>query len=112
MIYKFKSRAAADVIMLKPNARRLLHILDKVNIDDPEDSDGIIMEDQISAALIALQFAIDAEDAALKEAQAKAKAQGQPAPHAPEVSLRQRAYPLIEMLKRSAKEHCDVIWTV
>jgi hypothetical protein len=26
--------------------------------------------------------------------------------------LRQRAHPLIEMLKRSAKEHGDVIWTV
>jgi hypothetical protein len=111
MIYKFKSRAAADVIMLKPNARQLLHILDKVNIDDPEDSDGIIMVDQISAALIALQFAIDAEDAALKEAQAQAKAQGASTPHTG-LSLRQRAYPIVEMLKRSAKEHCDVIWTV
>lgn len=112
MIYKFKSRAAADVIMLKPNARQLLHILDKVNIDDPEDSDGIIMEDQISAALTALQFAIDAEEAALKEAQAQAKAQGSTPPHAAGVTLRQRAYPIMEMLKRSAKEHCDVIWTV
>jgi hypothetical protein len=111
MIYKFQSRAAADVIMLKPNARQLLHILDKVNIDDPEDSDGIIMVDQISAALTALQFAIDAEEAALKEAQAQAKAQGTSAPH-PGVTLRQRAHPLIEMLKRSAKEHGDVIWTV
>jgi hypothetical protein len=111
MIYKFKSRAAADVIMLKPNARQLLHILDKVNINDPDDSDGIIMVDQISAALTALQFAIDAEEAALKEAQAQAKAQGASPPHTV-VSLRQRAYPIIEMLKRSAKEHCDVIWTV
>ena len=111
MIYKFKSRAAADVIMLKPNARQLLHILDKVNINDPDDSDGIIMVDQISAALTALQFAIDAEEAALKEAQAQAKAQGASAPHTT-VTLRQRAYPIIEMLKRSAKEHCDVIWTV
>ena len=112
MIYKFKSRATADVIMLKPKARQLLHILDKVNIDDPEDSEGIIMEDQISAALTALQFAIDAEETALKEAQALAKAQGLTLPQAPGVSLRQCAYPIMDMLKRSAKEHCDVIWTV
>ena len=29
MLYKFKSRATADLILLEPQARRLLHIIGK-----------------------------------------------------------------------------------
>jgi hypothetical protein len=30
----------------------------------------------------------------------------------PAVSLRQRAYPLVDLLERSARKGCDVMWTV
>lgn len=36
---------------------------------------------------------------------------GEPAPE-PKVSLRQRAWPLIELLERAAKKRCDVLWAV
>jgi hypothetical protein len=98
--------------MLKPNARQLLHIIDKIDINDPEDSAGIIMANQISAALTALQFAIDAEEASFKKAQALDKSQNTSSSNTVSVTLQQRAYPIIEMLKRSQREGHDVTWEI
>ena len=40
MLYKFKTRAAADLILLEPHAHRLLHIIGK----DPEPQGIITLE--------------------------------------------------------------------
>ena len=112
MIYKFKSKSCSDVVMLKPHARRLLHILEKMDINDPEDSAGIILKDQIGVALAALQFAIDAEEASLKSIKNQVKDQDDLMQVAAPISLKQRAYPIIEMLKRSQRQGHDVIWEV
>ena len=115
MLYKFKSRATADLIMLEPNGRQLLKIVGK-----GEEPHGIITAAQIPAAIQALQAAVAAEEAAERE-----QAQQQDAPAAQEgeepqdgpgqgggeaVRLRQRAAPFIDMLKRSAAEDKDVTW--
>lgn len=115
MLYKFKSRATADLIMLEPNGRQLLQIVGK-----GEEPHGIITAAQIPAAIQALQAAVAAEEAAEREQQA----QQQDAPAAQDgeepqdgpgqggevVRLRQRAAPFIDMLKRSAAEDKDVTW--
>lgn len=50
----------------------------------------------------------------LKQAVAQAREAPAPGPREPEdevpVSVRQRAFPLIELLERCAKKGCDVIW--
>lgn len=104
MLYKFKSRATADVIMLEPNGRQLVQIMGK----DPGPS-GIVTVAQIPTAIAAIEAAIAAEDHAL--AQAEEEHEGDGINHRPEpVHLRQRAAPLLDMLRRSAAAERDVTW--
>jgi hypothetical protein len=63
MLFKFKSKVAGDLIMLEPNGRRVLEIIGK----DPSQA-GIILPAQMSAALSALEKAIQAEDEAIEKA--------------------------------------------
>ena len=107
MLYKFKSRVTGDVIMLEPNGRRLLEIIGK----DPG-APGIIEAADAPAAIHALEAAIVREEAEQKAAVDEAAAQGEPAPHFEGISLRQRAVPLIDMLRRSEKAGQEVVWGV
>ena len=104
MIYKFKSKAAGDVIMLGPNGDQALRIIGK-----PPAATGILEAAAMPAAMAALEQAIAAEEAARSEAPA-AEPKTQPA--ADRISLRQRAWPLVEMMKRSHKEGADIVWGV
>ena len=114
MLYKFKSRATADVIMLQANGRQLLHIMGK----DADAAHGIITVAQIPAAIAALQAAVLAEEqaqqAARETARAEAEAAGLATPSAQDepqhISLRQRTAPLLDMLRRSAEQDADVTW--
>ena len=57
MLYKFKSKAAGDLIMLEPNGRRVLEVIGK----DPGPK-GIILPEQMPAAVAALEEAIRKEE--------------------------------------------------
>ena len=108
MLFKFKSRATADLIMLEPNGRRVLEIIGK----NPDDAHGIVTAEQIPAAIAALEAAVRADDAARTapaddEEGADDEGQGT---QRDLVSLRQRAAPFIDMLRRSAAEAHDVVW--
>ena len=113
MLYKFKSKAAGDLIMLEPAGRRVLEILGK-----DAGPQGIITVAQIPAALAALEAAIAAEEAAGKRSPVaederseagdrQADAAGQDG-----MSLRRRSKPFMDMLRRSLKEEADVVWGV
>ncbi len=58
MLYKFKSQAAADVIMLKASAEELLKIIGK-----PASPTGIVTVDQAPAAIAALKAEIERREA-------------------------------------------------
>ena len=108
MIYKFKSKAAGDVIMTGPNGDQLLRVLGR----DPSPK-GIVLPDDMPAAMQRLQKAIDDEEAARAQAEAEAKAAGQStAPRDGFVSLRQRAWPFMEMLRRSHSAGKEIVWGV
>jgi hypothetical protein len=107
MLYKFKSKAAGDLIMLEPNGRRVLQIIGK----DPGPK-GIILPEEMPAAVNALDAAIAKEEAEQKAAIEEAKAKGEVPPKFDAVSLRQRAVPFIDMLKRCAKEDKEIVWGV
>ena len=111
MLYKFKSKAAGDVIMLQANGKRVLDIIGRANGRDYEAS-GILQPAQMKDAIAALNAAIDEEEAAQKAAVAQAVADGKKAPPLEAVSLRQRAHPLMEMLKRCEKEKAEIVWGV
>jgi len=66
-----------------------------------------ILAQDIPAALARLKTAVAAEP----EPAPAAPEQGiNPPESEPKVSLRQRAYPLIELLARAEKRGCDVMW--
>ena len=111
MLYKFKSKAAGDVIMLEPNGRRVLHIMGKAFSGAP-DPTGIITPEQIPGPIAALEAAIAQEEAEQREAIAQAKARGEVPPSFDAVSLRKRAWPLVEMLKRCHTHDAAVTWGV
>ncbi|GHC87562.1 hypothetical protein GCM10007320_33970 [Pseudorhodoferax aquiterrae] len=108
MLFKFKSKATGDLIMLEPNGRRVLQLIGK----EPGPS-GIIQPEQMAQAVAALEKAIAEEEAAQKAAEDEARAKGEQPKLKPEVvSLRQRAVPFIEMLRRAQAAGKDVVWGV
>ena len=107
MLYTFKSPAAANLIMLQPNGARLLQIIGK----DPGPK-GIMLPEQMPAAIAALEAAMAAEDAAQQDAAAAARTAGEAVPQPRDVSLRQRAKPLIDMLRRCHKAGENIVWGV
>jgi hypothetical protein len=107
MLYKFKSKAAGDLIMLQPNGRRVLEIIGK----DPGPK-GIILPEEMPGAIRALEDAIAKEEAEHQAAIDEAKANGEVPPKFDAVSLRQRAVPFIDMLRRCEKEKKEIVWGV
>jgi hypothetical protein len=108
MLYKFKSPAAADLIMLEPHGRRVLQIIGK-----PVDAkQGILQPIDMPAAAAALEAAIVREEEQRKAAEAEAVARGEELPAQESVSLRQRATPFIEMLRRCQAADKEIVWGV
>ncbi len=111
MLYKFKSKATGDLIMLQPNGQRVLEIIGKHSTAEPSVK-GILLPEQMPQALSALQAAIEQEDLHRKEAIAKAKAQNLPAPQFGAIGLRQRALPFMDMVRECMKAEEAIVWGV
>jgi CheY-like chemotaxis protein len=101
MIYKFKSKAAGDVIMLGANGDRVLELIGKDRTPQ-----GIIEPQQRAPAIAALTAAVAADDAARAAPDQADAAAGKPEG----ISLRQRAWPLVEMMKRALAENEPIVW--
>ena len=109
MIYKFKSPAAGDVIMLGPTGDRVLGLIGKAAAPQ-----GIIEPADMPAAMSALQAAIEADEAARSApagSSTGAEAE-EPAGRPEAISLRQRAWPLVELMKRSHAAGKPIVWGV
>ena len=107
MLYKFKSKATGDLIMLEPQGQQILKILGKT--PGPK---GILEPAEMPAAIAALQAAVQREEAAREQAIAEAQAKGEATPRAEGIALRQRVVPFIDMLRRAHAEEADVVWGV
>lgn len=97
MIYKFKSAATGDLIMLGAHGDQLLRLLGR----EPA-SRGIIEVADMPAASAALLAAITQDETPPEDDEA-----AQPA-----VGLRQRLWPMIEMLRRAHEADAAVVWGV
>lgn len=102
MIYKFKSKATGDLIMLGPHGDQVLRLMGR----EPA-TQGILEPEAMAAALAALQAAVDAEAAA---AAADDPDHDLDRPRA--VALRQRVWPMVEMLRRAKAAGAAVVWGV
>ena len=103
MLYKFKSKATADLIMLEPNGKQILRIIGK----EPAIK-GIVEVAEMPQCIEALRRAVELEEDAKDSEDIKNTKSA--AAHDRPVSLRQRAAPFIEMLQRAHKAGKDVVW--
>ena len=94
MLYKFKSKATGDLIMLEPDAKRLLKIMGR-----EDQQKGIFLVDQLPEAMAKLQSAIDEDEA-------------QDGKDTKQISLRNRSQRMLKMLKLSLQKSADVVWGV
>lgn len=106
-LYRFKSRETGDLVMLQPNGKRILEILGK----DPS-GPGIILPDQMAAAVKALRDAVATEEAEYKRLKAEAEAHGEVPPEFDAVTLRLRSTPFIDMLQRCEQAKVEIVWGV
>lgn len=111
MLYKFKSKVTGDVIMLQPNGAQLLEIIGKRQTCEPA-TQGILLPGQMTQALADLQAAIDQEDAERRDAIAHASKENLPPPRLAAIALRQRALPLMEMMRACQKADQPIVWGV
>ncbi len=95
MLYRFKSAAAADLIMLREHGDALLGLIGK-----PVAAQGIVTVQELPSAIGALDTAMGGGDPE------------SPARDADEIPLRRRAWPLMEMLRSARAAAVPVVWGV
>lgn len=114
MLYRFKSRATADVVMVQPEGDRVLAALGR----EPS-AQGVFTVEQMPAAIARLEAAIQAEkqrpaappaggaapDAAGDTPSAEASADEG-------VDLGRRAWPLLQALREAHAAGVDLVWGV
>ena len=115
MLITFKSKAAADIVMYKEHAQRILELLDK-DIDR-----GIIVHTDSQVAIATIESAIansrshSVSELVQHDINEHANSHGD---HDHEhvrlenVSFANRAYPFLEMLRAANHQGCDVVWGV
>ncbi len=109
-MYKFKSPAAGDLIMLEPNGRQMVTILGRS--DAASQTKGILLPEHMPQAIAALETAVQADEDHKAQRVKEALAKGEAPPHFEGISLRQRALPFIEMIKRCHKAEKEIVWGV
>lgn len=105
MLVTFSSKAGADVLMLSQHAQPLLKIIGK--LDGPElETRGVWMPEQLGHAIAQLEAAIAQE----KTANAEEDPDEPLHPLAQPVSLRQRSFTLLDLLRRAQQKNVPVLW--
>jgi Domain of unknown function (DUF1840) len=108
MLYKFKSKATGDLIMLGPNGDALLRVLGR----EPS-LQGIIEPQSMPAAVAAIEHAVAEDEALRRAARPDGAAEGdEPTDPARAVPLRQRLWPMVEMLRRAHAAREPIVWGV
>ena len=100
MLVTFSSPAYANITMFGDVALHLLKLMGRSNAVP-----GALLAEDIPAALQQLEIAVKADRHSPEPEQSTVDMDEETA-----VSLSQRALPLIELLKASAEEECNVMW--
>ncbi len=103
-MYRFKSKADGDLIMMAPVGDQILRIVGR----QPAPR-GIIEVATLPQAIAALEQAIAAAERAREDRGAD---DDEDVGGATAVGLRQRAWPMLEMMRRSLAERVDIVWGV
>jgi hypothetical protein len=108
MLYKFKSKAAGDVIMLGPNGDQVMRLVGRAPA-----AKGIFEVDHMPAIVAALEKAVADDESARQEASRDHADDGAARPQEGKgdgVTLRQRVWPLVEMLRRAHAAREPITW--
>jgi cyclopropane-fatty-acyl-phospholipid synthase len=106
MLYKFKSKATGDLIMLEPQGKQILKLIGK----EPG-AKGIILPEEMMAAIDALHQAVAEEELAHQAADEQSDSpKNMNGPRT--ISLKQRVVPFVDMLRRAHAEDKEVVWGV
>jgi len=104
----FRSKAAAEIIMLGDTARRLLESMGRCDAQGQAPERGVLRGPAVAEAIAALEAAVALEDAREGPRDPFAD-EGVPAHRRP-VRLAQRAFPLLAMLRAAQARGADVTW--
>ena len=113
MLYEFKSRATGTVVMTGPVAEQVLAIVGKA--PGPQ---GIFTVEQMGPAIAALQAAVERERTERTEREsdprdaARHRDDEDEADRTPSISLAQRAWPLMDMLRAARAVDQVVTWGI
>jgi len=107
MLVTFSSKAGADILMLAQHAKPLLTIIGK-NDDKDLLTRGVLMPEQLKEAIMLLEQAIAAEPRQTHEDEQDSDLP-KDALTMP-VGLRQRSFPLLDLLKRAQSQQVLVMW--
>ncbi|MFP6562554.1 DUF1840 domain-containing protein [Paraburkholderia sp. B3] len=100
MLVTFQSRAAPDVVMLRDLAQYLLGLVGR-----RLGARGVISHDELPKAIERMEAEI-----AAAERHELALQYSRDRDHRPANELSQRAWPFINMMRESEKQHADIIW--
>jgi hypothetical protein len=107
----FRSKAAGEIFMFAETAQRLLQIMGKTDF-----ARGVIRADEVGRALDSLTAAVEEEKAALREERARRELDERSgdadSQRLPPITLGQRAFPLLEMLRAAQRKRVDVTWGI
>ncbi|MBO1114578.1 DUF1840 domain-containing protein [Bordetella petrii] len=110
MLIKFHSKAVAEILMLSQNAAPLLRAAGKSFGDDVPER-GVFTCEQLQAAIDGIEAAVAADDRAHAGDDGDADHHDKSLhPVTQGVELHQRAFPLLDMMRRSLAEGADVTW--
>lgn len=107
----FRSKAAGEIFMFAESARRLLQIMGRTDAER-----GVIPANEVNDALSRLSQAVEEEKQAMREERSRRQHDERAAEAHVErqlpITLGQRAFPLIEMLRAAQRKRVDVTWGV
>lgn len=106
MIYKFRSQATGDLIMLGPHGDHFLSLLGR----DPAPR-GIIEVAHMPEVLHRIEAAIAADEAARSRPRSDDEADDERAGTDP-IPLRQRLWPMVEMIRQAQAADRPIVWGV
>lgn len=109
MLIVFQSKAAADVLMFSSHALNFMQVAGRDYTDSLPER-GVITLEQLPLVIQAIERAIETDKEADQENPEIEDEDIKIHPISEPVSFRQRAWPLLEMLRASLAQNTNVTW--
>lgn len=109
MLVTFSSKAAADVLMLSQHAKPILRIAG-IMVEDPFPVRGVFSTDMLPVAIARIEHAVAQEALKPQKDEEDDGDVAKPHPIDQHVRLKQRAFPLLDLLIKANKAGVPVTW--